>query len=139
MTKYKRENRNGVIIYTDTKKGLMNKSGKIILPEEYSRIDILYQSNLIQVEKDGKYGLFDRNGKIILPAEYDSIYNFSDPYNFHHIKVEKDKKFGLISQTGKIILPVEYDYISINNDNLINARKDGKIMYFDKYGNPTTP
>jgi hypothetical protein len=86
--------------------GLIDTTGKIILPPEYWRINEFYK-DIALVMKDNKFGIVDRSGTIVCPIIYDGIGNFHR--NF--IEVYKDRKRGLIDLSGREILEPNYSYI----------------------------
>ena len=64
---------------TNDRFGYMDKTGKVIIPAEYSyklndnSIPLFYKG-VIAVKKDSKMGIIDKTGKIIIPFEYDNTY-----------------------------------------------------------------
>ena len=97
----------------DGKWGIVDLSGKIVMPFVYERIS---RANLTEklflVKKNGKWGVVDLSGKIIMPFVYDDIsYATNDLF-----LVKKNGKWGVISKSGKEILPYNYDDISYDYD-----------------------
>jgi hypothetical protein len=88
--------------------GLINYSGKLIVPCEYDRISS-YCDGLVSFERNGKSGYFNLKGKEVVPAKYDRAFNFWYSVSI----VENDNKFGLMDTTGTLILSLEYDQINI--------------------------
>lgn len=103
--------------------GLIDTTGKLILPPEYWRINEFYK-DIALVMKDNKYGIIDRSGTLVCPIIYDGIGNFHR--NF--IDVYKDRKRGLIDVSGKVILEPNYSYIDWI-DSLIHFGNDSEEYF----------
>lgn len=116
--------------------GLVDKTGKIILPAEYHEIyyplDWQYDSSYANTDKklpdgfvivikrdldnnpmfgklgvDDVYGAVDEHGKFIVPlGKYDEIY---EHYDNNLIRVRKNDKYGFINNQGKEMIPLIYD------------------------------
>jgi len=101
-----------------TKWGLIDFSGKIILPFEFDNVDYeswsLEKNGYAVVEKNGKKGLVNTDGKLVIPCSYES-FNLSRnlPADAAVIVVENENgKLGLAEKkTGKLLLPVSYDAV----------------------------
>ncbi len=110
----------GFYIVSNTKKyGIIDVSGKNIVPIIYDNIDIFYDNNDIPkavVRKDGKTGLLEIElNSLIIPLNYDSIgglYGYLTTASGHFL-VQKNGKFGLINANLHNITSFKYDYIGI--------------------------
>src|SRR5574337_1136247 len=109
--------------------GLVDTTGKIILPFDYSSIKYASQNeNLVDgphweqrkqwgyfvVTKDDAQGLIDSLGNFIVPVEYRLI----GPINEGLFWVIKDGKYGYFNIGGKMIVPAIYDKAGGFNDGL---------------------
>lgn len=133
--------------------GLVDASGKIILPVDYHKIDYPPQwkhdsylddlpDGLILVSKrslqnnsmfgnlgmQDQYGLVNPKGEFIVPlGMYDDIkipYSNADKVLF---TVVKNNKYGFIDTTGKVVIPLMYDYAQSFEDGLVSVSKEGKF------------
>jgi len=106
----------------DTKWGLIDIKGNVILPFEYDKVDYdnwsLKENGHAIVTKDGRAGLVNADGKLVIPCTYETI-RTSGAYIAEFIDDEEPVIAELINdsgktgiaeiKTGKILLPVEYD------------------------------
>lgn len=98
--------------------GLIDFSGKTILPFQYDKVHFGAWANsengYAVVEQNGKQGLVNVNGKVVIPCSYKEIYtSIFTVQNTPVIIVENDRgKVGLADiKTGKLLVPVAYDSI----------------------------
>lgn len=98
--------------------GLIDTTGKILLPAEYWEIGY-FQNELAIVKKDNKYGFINRSGEMLCP----NIYNHIGQLHRNFIEVTKDNKLGLVDHLGKIILEPNYKEI-FWYDSLIHYAND---------------
>ena len=110
--------------------GVINWSGKVIIPFRYERIDSVgymedQSSHLFyKAFIDGECYLFDKCGKDILGAKFSSI-DFFQCYitvlnrpseSFCFFICKKDGFFGLLDKFGNVLLPFEYEEMRYNKD-----------------------
>lgn len=120
--------------YKDGKKGLIDKAGRVIIPNEFDEITD-FRNRVAFVYNDGKKGLVNDEGKIILPCVYDEITSFRDGFAWTY----KDGKKGKVSIDGKIIIPNEYDEIKPFKNDLLWTHKDGLKGLIDVMGRVVVP
>lgn len=117
--------------------GVIDKTGKLIIPLEYSLIkhpSRPYQGyyNEFYIKKNGKVGLLNENAEFITEIIYDwferDYCKINDTIRtvFH---TKKGNKFGIIDSKGNIIVPIEYDEISLFEGNKLTIAKKT-----EKYG-----
>lgn len=129
-------------------KGLVDKTGKLLLPFKYDyfRLDtdrknitgvmqLTCGENLIVAGKNNKEGCINFSGKEIIPFVYDEIMDFIDG----RAVVEKANKYGVIDSKGKIIIPITYDDIDRFSDGKGIARKGDKYGIIDNSGRIIVP
>jgi hypothetical protein len=121
-----RDDKDYCIAQKDSRVGLVEWSGEIVLPFEYEDINCEHLGNFF-VKKDGKWGVVNEDNQQILPCQYDYIaYAWDD--NDHkternYIVVQNDKfgKVGTVQEvdsldnikvTVKEIFPCIYDGIT---------------------------
>ncbi len=105
--------------------GLVDKSGKFVVPPEYDKIEKIvpepeetwrrrkdFSPNLFTVWKSGLCGLVDESGKLLVPVKYENIKSFNRGYAV----VEKQGNYGMIDSKGKFLLEPEYKMITMYDD-----------------------
>ena len=105
-----------LIMQKNGKASVYNFKGECILPEEYSKIEILDRGQVFKVTKDTLSGLVSKTGEVIVPLEYSHIDRFS--YGSEHIgfyRIKKGNKTGLL-QNNQLIIPAIYDGIYEKGD-----------------------
>ena len=96
----------------DKKYGLIDLSGKEILPCEYSNITVVTGvKNSIKTEKDGKYGLVTPEGKVVLEPTCSDIQSLGETYKEGYIIANAENKYGVIDYLGKSLLANNYEKI----------------------------
>lgn len=97
----------------DGKYGLIDFSGKEVLPANYEDISTMQgiEKTLI-LTKDGKYGLYNSVSKTVFAdTTYTSVAPFGKTYNDGYIVKNENGKYGILGSEGKIILDATYDKI----------------------------
>jgi hypothetical protein len=109
--------------------GVIDKSGKEIIPLEYDYITI--EDNFFIVKKlskisyltETKYGIFDFTGKALIPIECKEI---KKKFGTDFYEIQKNDKFSLIDKYAKTVLE-PYDYLYTFTDyGLSHIKRDGK-------------
>lgn len=92
--------------------------------------NILYEKDLLKVEKNGEYGLINLRGKQILSIQYEDISTILGVRE--SLKIKKDDKFGIVNSDGKVIIEPQYKDITLLGDD----NKSGFIVKdeTEKYG-----
>lgn len=145
--------------------GLVDASGKIILPVDYHKIDYPLQwehdsylddlpDGLILVSKrdlqnnamfgnlgmQDQYGLVNPKGEFIVPlGTYDDIkmpYSNGDKILF---TVVKNDKYGFIDTKGRVAIPLIYDYAQSFEEGLVSVSKEGKFGIIDRQNKTIIP
>lgn len=96
----------------DGKYGLIDLSGKEILPTEYTNITVITGvKNSIKIDKDGKIGLVTNDGKIIVEPTCKDITNLGETYKEGYITINEENKYGVIDYLGKTLLENKYEKV----------------------------
>lgn len=96
----------------DGKFGLIDLTGKQILPCEYENITVITGvKNSIKIQKENKFGLVTTEGTEILAPEYKEILNLGEDYKNGYIVVDLDNKYGIVDYLGKQLLENKYEKI----------------------------
>lgn len=125
------------------KTGLINKSGKIVLPLSYVYIaPIVNGLALINDGSDaieetdsynGKYGFINSEGKIVIPC----LYDYAEPFLSKISLVNKNGKWGGLNSKGKEVIQCVYDTLQRDevDCNIIIGKKVSDSVQMDSNGN----
>lgn len=106
------------LVTKNGKTGAINWEGKMIVPMEYTKEDIIYDfevdaTNYIILRKNGNVKMIDTKGTEILPEIYDKI-DYADHSNDSYICIFRNGKKGWFDlQKMKEIVPVNYDQVVV--------------------------
>ncbi len=107
----------GMAVVTDqnSKKGLINEKGEVVLPCAYDQLYYDGAAELICVgnydgNKNLKFGYVDLTGKVVIPLRYDDAVPFSD--GLAHVEIYENGDWHhsiseFIDSTGKTVIPIE--------------------------------
>ena len=127
--------------------GVINSSGKEILPNKYKKITFLETTKeFVVTNSQDKMGIVDSEGKNKIEQLYDSIKVINSNPKLY--LVELNQKFGVLDKTGNTIVYPEYDTIGADStiykdlqnqyillDSVIPVCKEKKYGLFDIKGN----
>ena len=131
------------LVQLGSKVGLIDKSGKEVVPCKYDRINgttIIYNNaylsvyfvdGFVGVLLDGKWGYVAQDGNEITPMKYDEIRPFCDSM----ASVVYDRKRGYIDTSGKEVIPCRYDGAGDFDNGIASVQTGNKWIYIDKQGN----
>ncbi len=88
--------------------GMIDKTGKVVIPIEYEFLNPEGNVIIMQKEKGGKMGFINKEGKEVLPLKYDVIKS-SSYSEVYFIKL--NGKWGLMSLDFKELNEIKYDKI----------------------------
>lgn len=140
---------NGILVVenSNSKVGVIDIDGNIILEAKYDDITYLPDTGDFLVKSNNKYGIMSKSREMKVQIMYDNIELMDSDANLYLVK--KDNKYGIIDFQGNIKVYTEYDDIGIdiskfqennikNNyllvNNLIPIKKDGLWGLFNKNG-----
>ncbi len=107
------------MITRKNKKGLVNKSGKPLLPYEYDAL-VLNSKNQLSLLSNKKFGLYDiHSGKLIKPIFERNISVLDN----QTLLAFKEGYYGLIDWEAKPITGFDYDEILLWSENVIWTKK----------------
>lgn len=121
----------------DDKYGLINYSGKELLPCEYDEITRMQGiKNSYILKKQDTIGLSDNTGKVIINPIYKEIKAIGKDYKNGYITINEENQYGVIDFTGKVILENKYEDIkNISGDNKYVVKEAGSYKIIGKDGN----
>ena len=122
-------------IQLDGKRGLIDKTGKVIVIPQFDFISDFYEGMAVvglKTEQTTKYGYVGTSGDII-PPQFDSAYQFSEGMGFVWIL----GKWGCIDRRGKFVISPRFDDCDCEfgfGEGLMAVSQLGKWGYIDKTG-----
>lgn len=123
--------------------GLLDITGKQMLPPEYTSLIVYAKEKVCRVEKDGKYGFIDLKGNWIFDKSK-SVYSLYGPHQ-GLIMCVVSNKYGYLDMKGNEVIMTKYDYASsfeqiglarVGRKNSSGATEYG---YIDKKGTEIIP
>lgn len=120
-----------VRVKNNGKCGLIDSSGKVIIPFEFDDV-LSFKNGLAPVKKNGKWGFIDSKNKLILPYRYDGASSFINGM----ARVRLAELTGMIDKKGKEIIPLQFqhitylsDYILVNDERAFGLLDKKEIGY----------
>jgi WG containing repeat len=111
--------------------GMIDKTGKVIIPFKYSTISWDgFTEELLTLSIDNKWGAINRFNKTVVPFTYDFVEDFAEGM----AKVEINKKFGFVNKDGELVIPVKYDAALNFEDGIAPVEINGKWRKINKKG-----
>ncbi|GAF04692.1 WG repeat-containing protein [Saccharicrinis fermentans] len=117
-------------VMENSKIGLVNQYGDLIIPCENDQVWNLQDNGNIKVLKGGKLGIYNTNGDLIVPTIYEMIWGFEDG----KARVLRNGKIGYVNQNGNEFIPCIYDQIRAFEDGKAMVLKNGKTGYVNSSG-----
>ena len=116
---------NAIKVQKDGKYGMIDITGKEILPCEYDELYSLKNTdNSIIVVKDGKKGLVDSTGKKIIEPQYKEIRGLGTDYKLGYVVITEDDTYGIVDCNNQPVLEAKYQDIKSIAENGIYAVKE---------------
>ncbi|MEC4048296.1 WG repeat-containing protein [Flavobacterium sp. SUN046] len=122
--------------------GLIDKTGKFVLPMEYDEIGLFYKDNLLgegltTISKNGKYGYANLQGSIVIPMQFDSGDYFSDGLAL----VKLNNKQFFINTVGAtvFVVPSKYHFVDSFSEGRARVSTNDHFGYIDKTGKLVIP
>ena len=136
--------KNDLFIATkETKSGIINVNGNIVVPIKYNTIQKVEGTDLLMATTldDQKIDLINASGTIIdgvkggsLIKEDDYIKIMSEK-DVKYFDYNKNGKWGFVDSNGNIVINYQYDMVTEENGNSAGIKKDGKWGIIDTNGN----
>ncbi len=126
-------------VQKDGKYGLIDLSGKSLLPCEYDNItSVEGVEGAIKITKDGKVGVADDKGQILIPTEYNNAEGLGTQNSQGFIVQNEEGKYGIVNISNNQILETKYDSVSkIHEGDYYVATDSGKQKVISKDGTET--
>ena len=116
------------LINDGNKKGIIDRSGKIVLEPDYDGIITSNNTDIILI-KDEEFGNYNISSNKIIEPKYKSILN---PIG-ENLYLVYDTNYGLVDKEGNRLLPLEYDNIKFWNDSTVLIEKENTFKLIDVY------
>jgi WG containing repeat len=115
--------------------GLMDRSGKIVLPVEYDVVG-KFHSGFATVQRGDQVGLVNQHGKIVIELNYHDISILDNGY----LLLQKNQHMALAKTSGEIIIPLGvYHSINLEPNGMLNVRKGTRRGLVDFQGRVIFP
>ncbi|MEZ5038318.1 MAG: WG repeat-containing protein [Saprospiraceae bacterium] len=121
------------IVQCGQKWGLMENSGKELVPCEYDGVQFLEntENKIIKVYKEEpKYGLIDTLGELKVNATYDEIGHFSEG----RLAVKRQEMWGFVNVDGIEIIPCRFQEVQNFSDGWAAVKLGNKWGFIDRQG-----
>lgn len=112
-------------------KGIINKSGEIILPAIYRNIVSDGDNGFIVEDTLGNQGYVNNQGDFVIPCKYSKVGGFSEGL----IPVEAGKKYGYVDTNGIWVIDTIYDEARHFGNGFARVKTDGKWHFINHDGN----
>ncbi len=127
--------RGTLLVKYQGKYGIMNTSGKMITPPQFTRFPQRV-GNVYFAFQNKRYNILDSTGKKISDAIYSA---HQDAAKDGRIYVEKFGKSGFVDVNGKLVIDCEYDFVHDFSEGLAVVKKGNKYGYINTQGKIVTP
>lgn len=119
--------------------GVVDTSGRVLLPFEYSYIEDRPNANGCRIVKrdDNHMGIINSRYELVVPCIYQSIGWGYEGENFY--RAWKEDKTGAIDTAGRTVIPLVYGQLNLFRNGRALARKDSLYGFIDKKGNVLIP
>lgn len=114
--------------------GMIDTSGKIIVPREYEDLGAM-REGLFPARKKDKWGFIDAQMKLRIPYTYEYAWAFSN----NLARVKKDGLVGFIDAKGKEIIPPVYEEATDCAGGYVQVKTDEGWGLLDAKGNSILP
>ncbi|MCA6068104.1 WG repeat-containing protein [Chryseobacterium sp. RG1] len=126
---------NNVTIESPEKCGLIDETGKIILPRNFEKINIVNDA-VVRLRNNDKYWLYNTTYKKDISEKYSVISYIQDG---KLTQTNNGNVYGVIDLDGNEILKCEYSVVSVYDKDLIIAKKNGRYGCFTTEGHLLLP
>ena len=124
------ENNDVFILEKSGKYGIANIDGKIIIPVEYSKIDIT--GIYLYAQNEQGITVYSKNGEQVNINANVAILNTENEKYKIRINSEEGTRYGVINAEGKQLIKEKYNYIKYLYDNyFIASYENGKLGILD--------
>lgn len=154
-------NNNYFIVTKDSKTGVIDENGNIIINLEYDAIQAIDDTNALQAIKtdENRTDIIDSNmnihegivnANVLKKDSYIKVFAETEMkyYDFSGNEItykslfpnnnvyasQSNGKWGLVDNSGRVVVPYEYDMVTEQNGNVAGVKKDGIWQVVDTNG-----
>ena len=124
------------LVRVKDKEGLLDSTGKFIIPPKYDQIDFYGLNNLSAFNENGKWGVVDFWGKVVIPPSFPDKFSAQRASLTAHSGY-KFASFTKTQQTSEGLVGVYSGDLSLKNQGNENkwgfADEEGKVVIDQKY------
>ena len=127
---------NGVATFYDSnvKKGLIDKSGEIIIPAMYNEIDRDGDNGFIVEDTVGNRGYVNYKGEFVVPCMYDDVKGFEEGL----MVVATSNNCGYVDTTGTFVIDTIYDEARDFGEGIARVKNGDNWLFIDCQGKVVT-
>lgn len=124
------------IVEKNGKQGCIDTTGKIVIPLEYTKIDMedSTKGDLVAVEEKGKIGIYHRDGSVLYKSQFDKVGILGEEV----FAAEINGKWGFYDLKGNT-LAQGFDAAGIFREDRAPVKKQGLWGYINKQGEQVIP
>ena len=121
-------------IVQDAKLGLIDSTGRVIVPPTYDDGGYSHQGRAY-VSRSGKFGFIDTLGRVVVPLKYDTVSDFWEGLAM----VARQGRTGYVNLAGKEVIAPQFERGDAFSESLAAVRLQGKWGFIDHSGRVTIP
>ena len=127
---------NGVATFYDSnvKKGLIDKSGEIIIPAMYNEINRDGDNGFIVEDTVGNRGYVNYKGEFVVPCMYDDVKGFEEGL----MVVATSNNCGYVDTTGTFVIDTIYDEARDFGEGIARVKNGDNWLFIDCQGKVVT-
>lgn len=130
--------KNFAIIRKNGREGIINHSGKVIIPLIYKNIRKFYTNKWIVTTEHDKLGVIDDQNRVLLPPVYDYMEGIDEDYACYEmglpITVKQGQYSGLMDTALHFLIPCEYPKLDFTKGFYRSEDGKGNCVYYNVRG-----
>lgn len=111
--------------------GMMDIDGNVLIPNQYTTIDVDSNNNLLALQGDayygGTYGLYNQNGRVIFADGYESISSLT----YNRYKLRDNGRYGIMDTSGRTVVPFAYVDMRVHTTDFIEVYNGRQYKIID--------
>ncbi len=116
-----------LVVEKSGKKGLIDKSGKILLKPKYQAIGN-YENGYVSTLINGKFGIYNYKKGLLLSAKYDKMLRF---FGSNYFIGSQRNKFGFVDKDNKAISGFRFDEVKAWTDTSALVKENDRWGIYD--------
>lgn len=119
-----------ITFWENQKAGIMDTTGKILVPARYSQIFTEKNGRMI-ARIDSSWGFIDRKGKVLVPFQYQQL---QGDFENGLCAAMVNGKWGFIDTTGKFVIGAQYEEVRRFQSGITGVKLNGKWGFINRTG-----